>query len=237
MILSEVQARVLQNVGDPLQQIWTSDRLNRFIDDTVQEVSIAAETARPELFCTTASAVASTGFHSTLLVTNTEVASPPFSYETWLPADYRRMISLVRTTGVTVKAEKISVDQDSYYHAMWDEVVATGDRSGEIHFYVRQSAVGAWVLGIVETDGTETFRLVYVTLLDTIGSSTSGTTVFKLPDEYQYLIVAGSSMRLLMSENRDPSMYQAIYDRGLALMGASLSERHGSRSKPRRETE
>jgi hypothetical protein len=219
--LLEIRQRLLDNVDDPDQQLWTNEHLHRLLNAAYQDVVLAAHNADPEILVHTAETTVSAGFQATL--PDDAELNPRLGYELYLPVDFHKLVQVMCQNVLQwVEFQIISLTRAWHYFE-----VTGGDWGPDGYAYVRRSSVGKWILGLMGSGSSNEVRIWYLPVPPQIIESTSGTYEPELPVEFHELIVLRGTVLLLAAENRDNTMFMTLYDQGIGSMQLSLSQRRG----------
>lgn len=227
MTLDEIRKRVLDNIDDPDGSVWTNTRIDRLINDALQDLAVIAERVDPVFGTATGS--------SNLSFTGAQpVVAGAVGVEVELPGDFRRLISVTRTSpSPAVQVQIVPMQHAHFYRAIDAGLVA----------YIREKTTlmdqglttsvsnikSASFIGFPNmTPGAATwiYGVLYAAQVGTV--SLPGDAL-PLPGEYHQLIAIGATVKALLGENSpDAASWQKQYDSGVAILTSGMPNRDGS---------
>ena len=254
MLLSEVRQSVLSNIGDPDQHIWTNARLDRIINDVLQDLCNIIEGNDPSAGIR--SPYAATKQHLLEFVVTATGAGTFYASvnegETYpgaaLPFDFKRIVSVQNVTTSTAPKEVMLVAPElaSFYVSVSPGRVAFVTQRAFSNYATLQSAyVDSDLASSTQEGGVTCIYFPNLSYTFTVaGSYTYKFNVFftarhkklandtdpiQLPYEYTHLLVLGSTVLALCADNNDPGYFAEKYEQGLQLLGFTLPRRDGKK--------
>jgi len=224
MNLGEIRQRVLDNLGDD-GQAWAPPgeaepyaRLDRLINDTIDELSVLIERVDPTF-----------SVKNAMLTLADEAGVDTgigFKSTASLPVDFRRVVSLWEHA-IGIDPQQVNIvapDRIPYYFG-----------NGESIAYLRQVETDADP-NLIETASNEIIfqqrraGALYYTLWYAARpkSMTKQADVPTIPLEFHYAIVLGSTVRALAQEDSDTRDFRKSYETAKVEMLAALPRRDGS---------
>ena len=223
--IEEIRSRVREYIDDPDIQVWTDSRLNGHLDDAVNEMMTLLDQNMPEY------AGSIQGDYDVLLGSLTDMlAAQPF-WEGQLPTDFRRPISVFRQPSGSVTYHvpvKIIPFTDAWLYKGVDACATCYFR------HISQKSEGGavtegqdekdtwnrWVIGVPYPVASVRLTVIYVRTPKKVSEFSENDELYDVPEHFHGVLCLGTAVRCLLSENRDPTRIQQLYDRGLmTLMG------------------
>lgn len=226
MTLDEVRKRILDNIDDPDGSVWTDTRIDRLVNDAIQDLAIIAERVDP-VFGTI------TGSTNLSFTGDQTIDAGAAGTEVELPSDFRRLISATRTLPAPAKQIQIVPMEHAHFYRGIDaglvayirEKTTLPDRSLITTLSNIKSATFIGFPNLAPGEATWTYGVLYAAR---VGTVTSPNTALPLPGEYHHLVAIGATVKALMGENSpDAAGWQKQYDSGISILTAGMPNRDG----------
>lgn len=220
MNLDDIRTRVLENLDDPDGDVFTENRIDRSINDALQELYVLS--ARVDQSFGTLSPADGSNFLIEITGVGTTVKGE-FGVESDLPADFHRLISVYRESPTPTGHVMIVPQPQAVIYESIDP--------GEVA-YVRHnmdgSEGGRTRIGFPNlTDSVDyKFSVLYHATHPVISSHSK---IVQIQTEYHHLIVTGATVRLLLEENSDARPFQNLYQQGVQAMMMAIQDRGGAK--------
>ncbi len=222
MTLDEVRKRILDNIDDPDGSVWTDTRIDRLVNDAIQDLAVIAERVDPVFGSLTSS--------TNLSFTGAQViAVGAAGTEVELPDDFRRVITVTRTSPSPVKqVQVVPMEHAHFYRGIDAGLVAyvrsqTGITSTRTTKSRNSSFIGFPLLTPGAADWI--YGVLYAARIATV---TADDHKMPLPEEYHHLVAIAATVKALMGENSpDAAGWQKQYDSGISILTAGMPNRDG----------